>query len=101
MTNNKIFLKKAYLNADKEIFKHYGEEDEYKDAKVLTENELFMMGANYVLQLFNNWSVSGERNEALKQRENETSEQYQYRLRDEIVEHMVSNRGYAHCLRDE
>lgn len=100
MTNNSKFLKNAYLNAEKQIGDYY-EKHKYDDTKVLSDEECFMMGANYVLQLFNSHFVSSERNEDLKQRVEETTEKYQMRLRCEIVEYMCSNRGYASCLRDE
>lgn len=100
MTTNQKFLKNAYLNAEKQIGDYY-EKHEYDEHKILSDHDCFMMGANYVLQLFNQWSVSSERNEELNQKPCETAEEYQRRLRIEIVEHMVSNRGYASCLKEE
>lgn len=97
MTNNTRFLIKANLEADKQILEQLEKDGNWTPS----QNELFLMGANYVLQLFNNYFFSQERNSALEQQSNETSEQYEYRLRDELVEHMVSNRGYASCLSDE
>jgi hypothetical protein len=100
MTTNQKFLKNAYLNAENQIGDFY-EKHQYDERKVLSDHDCFMIGANYVLQLFNSHVVSSERNEDLKQREGETAEKYQARLRDDIIEAMCSNRGYASCLRDE
>lgn len=99
MTTNQKFLKLAYLNSEKQIDDYY-QQNKYDETKVLSDTDCFMMGANFVLQLFNKHMTSSERNELLKQKSGESDRHYQSRLRNDLIEAMCSNRGYASCLED-
>lgn len=58
----------------------------------------YNMGFDDCIKQFNQKLTGSYYNDNLQQKEGETIEQYTSRLRNDIVELLCSNRGYASCF---
>lgn len=71
--------------------------DPKKDLKP-EQFKAYALGVEHTIKQFNKKITSNWFNDEMVQKEAETAEKYQARLRDLCVELMCSNRGYASCF---
>lgn len=86
------------IRMKKELTVNCRDFDPCKDLPNERDQKFFNLGFEYAIKQFNQKMTGSYYNDNLPQKENETTEQYISRLKNDFIELLCSNRGYASCF---